>query len=182
MTKYTPIEIKPNPNIPALAPGYNVKVHLRVVEGDRVRTQIFQGVVIGTRAGVQGNFTVRRVAYGVGVERVFPFNSPAVEKVEIMRIGKVRRARLYYLRGLSGKAARLKEKRLEFAELVGTPQAEEEMAPVAEGPAETPDEEAAGPEAAASQAQASVAEAAPPPAASEPPRAEIESSAPEKQS
>ena len=106
------IEVKPNPDIPALAPGDTVKVSSKVVEGDRERTQVFQGVVIKVRRGGTGaNFTVRRVAYGVGVERTFPLCSPLVEKVEVIRHGKVRRAKLYYLRGLSSKASRLKEKR-----------------------------------------------------------------------
>ena len=107
------VEVKPNPNIPDIAPGDTVKVGVKVVEGERERTQLFQGVVIKIRHGVGGgSFTVRRVAYGVGVERTFPLNSPLVEKVEVMRHGKVRRAKLYYLRGLSGKAARIKEKRV----------------------------------------------------------------------
>ena len=107
------IETKPNPNIPDLAPGDTVKVSAKVVEGERVRTQVFQGVVIKVSPGGAGaSFTVRRVAYGIGVERTFPIYSPLVEKVEIVRRGKVRRARLYYLRGLSGKAARIKEKRV----------------------------------------------------------------------
>jgi len=106
------IEVKPNPNIPALAPGDTVKVSAKVVEGERERTQQFQGVVIKVRGGGAGaNFTVRRVAYGVGVERTFPLYSPLVEKVEVVRHGKVRRAKLYYLRGLSGKKARIKEKK-----------------------------------------------------------------------
>jgi len=107
------IEVKPNPNIPDIAPGDTVKVRIKVVEGERERTQLFQGVVIRVRrGGVGANFTVRRVAYGVGVERTFLLYSPLVEKVEIVRHGKVRRAKLYYLRGLSGKAARIKEKRV----------------------------------------------------------------------
>ena len=106
------VEVNPNPNIPALAPGDTVKVSTKIVEGERERTQIFQGVVIRVRGGgVSANFTVRRVAYGVGVERTFLLNSPLVEKVEVVRHGKVRRAKLYYLRGLSGKKARIKEKR-----------------------------------------------------------------------
>ena len=108
------VEVKPNPNpnIPSLAPGDSVKVSIKVVEGDRERTQVFQGVIIKVRrGGVGASFTVRRVAYGVGVERTFPFYSPMVEKVEVMRHGKVRRAKLYYLRGLSAKASRIKEKR-----------------------------------------------------------------------
>ena len=108
------VEVKPNPNIPALAPGDTVKVSAKVVEGERERTQVFQGVVIRVRRGGAGaNFTVRRVAYGVGVERTFPLYSPLVGKVEIVRHGKVRRAKLYYLRGLSAKASRIKEKRVD---------------------------------------------------------------------
>ena len=108
------IEVKPNPNIPALAPGDTVKVSAKVVEGERERIQLFQGVVIRVRhGGVSANFTVRRVAYGVGVERTFPFHSPLVEKVEVVRRGKVRRSKLYYLRGLSARAARIKERRVE---------------------------------------------------------------------
>ena len=106
------VEVESNPNIPAFAPGDTVKVSAKVVEGDRERTQLFQGTVIKVRhGGVGANFTVRRVAYGVGVERTFPLYSPLVEKVEVVRHGKVRRAKLYYLRGLSGKASRVKEKK-----------------------------------------------------------------------
>lgn len=105
-------DAKPNPNIPTLAPGDTVKVSIKVIEGDRERTQLFQGVVIRVRnSGAGSSFTVRRVAYGVGVERTFPIYSPLVEKVEVVRHGKVRRAKLYYLRGLSAKKARIKEKR-----------------------------------------------------------------------
>ena len=108
------IEVKPNPNIPPLSPGDTVKVSSKVVEGDKERIQVFQGVVIRVqRGGVRANFTVRRVAYGVGVERTFPLYSPLVEKVEVMRHGRVRRAKLYYLRGLSAKASRIKEKRVD---------------------------------------------------------------------
>jgi large subunit ribosomal protein L19 len=83
------------------------------VEGEKERIQVFQGVVIRVRRGGSGaSFTVRRVAYGIGVERTFPFQSPLVEKVEVVRQGKVRRAKLYYLRGLSAKASRIKEKRV----------------------------------------------------------------------
>lgn len=105
-------DVKPNPNIPALAPGDTVKVSIKVIEGDKERTQTFQGVVIRVRnSGAGSSFTVRRVAYGVGVERTFPIYSPLVEKVEVVRHGKVRRAKLYYLRGLSAKKARIREKR-----------------------------------------------------------------------
>ena len=108
------VEIKPNPDIPALAPGDTVKVSTKVVEGDRERIQVFQGVVIKIRqGGVGANYTVRRVTYGVGVERTFPLYSPSVEKVEVVRHGKVRRAKLYYLRKLSARASRIKEKRVD---------------------------------------------------------------------
>ena len=107
-----PIEVIPNPNIPAFAPGDTVKVSAKIAEGEKERTQVFQGVVIKVRrGGVGASFTVRRVAYGIGVERTFPFQSPLIEKVEVVRQGRVRRAKLYYLRGLSAKASRIKEKR-----------------------------------------------------------------------
>ena len=106
------IEVKPNPNIPAFGSGDTVKVSAKIVEGEKERTQLFQGVVIKVRRGGTGaSFTVRRVAYGIGVERTFPLYSPLVEKVEVVRQGKVRRAKLYYLRGLSARASRIKEKR-----------------------------------------------------------------------
>ena len=102
-------EVKANPNIPVIEPGDRVRVSIKVVEGEKERLQPFEGVVIRIRRGT--NFTVRRVAYGIGVERTFPIASPLVEKVEVLRHAKVRRARLYYLRGLSTKASRLKERR-----------------------------------------------------------------------
>ena len=103
------VGIKPNPNIPELAPGDSVRVSIKVVEGDKERIQVFQGVVIRLRRGAVGStVTVRRVSYGVGVERTFLLYSPRVEKIEIVRRGKVRRARLYYLRGLSARASRIK--------------------------------------------------------------------------
>jgi large subunit ribosomal protein L19 len=112
------VGLKSNPNIPAFDSGDTVKVSTRVVEGDKERTQLFQGVVIRVRHGGAGaGFTVRRVTYGVGVERTFPMNSPRVEKVEVVRRGKTRRAKLYYLRGLSAKASRIKERRLSPQEL-----------------------------------------------------------------
>lgn len=108
------VELVANPNIPTLAPGDTVKVSARIIEGEKERIQVFQGVVIRIKKGGAGaNFTVRRVAHGVGVERTFPFYSPLVEKVEVTRHGKVRRARLYYLRGLSAKRARIKERRVD---------------------------------------------------------------------
>ena len=91
-------------------PGDTVKVHTKVVEGDSERIQIFDGVVISRRgSGISASFTVRKISYGVGVERVFPLHSPRIDKIEVVKTGKVRRAKIYYLRGLSGKAARLTE-------------------------------------------------------------------------
>ena len=91
--------------------GDSVRVHVRIKEGDKERIQVFEGVVIAlSRGGNRSSFTVRKVSYGVGVERVFPVHSPSVEKVEVLSSGKVRRARLFYLRGRRGKAARLKER------------------------------------------------------------------------
>lgn len=105
------IQLKGNPNIKPFSPGDTVRVGTRIKEGEQERAQAFQGVVIKVRGeGVGANFTVRRVTYGVGVERTFFFHSPLLEKVEMLRRGKVRRAKLYYLRGLSGKASRIKEK------------------------------------------------------------------------
>ncbi|MFA5628727.1 MAG: 50S ribosomal protein L19 [Dehalococcoidales bacterium] len=107
-------EIKHNPDIPELAPGDTVKVHNRIKEGDKERIQIFTGLVIKIcRKADGGSFTVRRVTHGVGVERTFQFLSPLVAKVEVTRHGRVRRAKLYYLRNLSGKAARIKERRVQ---------------------------------------------------------------------
>jgi large subunit ribosomal protein L19 len=93
-------------------PGDTVRVHVKVVEGSRERIQVFEGVVIRRRGGGIGEtFTVRRVSYGVGVERTFPLHSPKIERMEVVRRGRVRRAKLYYLRGLRGKAARIQDKR-----------------------------------------------------------------------
>lgn len=106
------IEPKVNENIPRLSPGDTVRVSLRVKEGDRERVQHFQGMVIRMRRGVDGGrFTIRRVSYGVGVEYTIPFQSPLVDGVEVLRHGKARRAKLYYMRNLSAKRARLKERR-----------------------------------------------------------------------
>jgi large subunit ribosomal protein L19 len=99
-------------DIPEFNPGDNVKVHVRVVEGDRERIQVFEGVVIArSGAGVRETFTVRKVAFGVGVERIFPVHAPILSKIEVVRRGSVRRAKLYYLRDRIGKATRIKEKR-----------------------------------------------------------------------
>lgn len=94
------------------SPGDTVRVHVKVVEGGRERIQVFEGVVIRRRGGgLSETFTVRRVSYGVGVERTFPLHTPKIDRIEVMRRGRVRRARLYYLRGLRGKAARIQDKR-----------------------------------------------------------------------
>ncbi|MBC9783379.1 50S ribosomal protein L19 [Heliobacillus mobilis] len=99
-------------DIPQFNPGDTVKVHVKVVEGNRERIQVFEGIVIKRRGGgISETFTVRRVSYGVAVERTFLVHSPRIDKLEVVRRGRVRRAKLYYLRGLSGKAARIKDKR-----------------------------------------------------------------------
>jgi large subunit ribosomal protein L19 len=99
-------------DIPDFAPGDTLKVHVRVVEGGKERIQIFQGPVIRRQgSGIRETFTVRKVSFGVGVERTFPVHSPIVSKIEVMTRGDVRRAKLYYLRQRSGKAAKIKEKR-----------------------------------------------------------------------
>ncbi len=120
--------VKPeiDPNITRISPGDTVKVRLKMVEGGKERLQQFQGMVIRTRKGVDGgSFTVRRVAYGVGVERTFPFQSPFIQGVEVLKQGKVRRAKLYYMRRLSAKQARLKERREKVVEQA-PPQEEEQ--------------------------------------------------------
>ncbi|MGB1630952.1 MAG: 50S ribosomal protein L19 [Acidimicrobiales bacterium] len=99
-------------DIPDFAPGDTLKVHVRVIEGNRQRTQVFEGVVIRRQgAGVRETFTVRKLSFGVGVERTFPLHTPIVEKIEVGARGDVRRAKLYYLRDRIGKAAKVKEKR-----------------------------------------------------------------------
>jgi large subunit ribosomal protein L19 len=100
-------------DLPAFVPGDTVRVHVKIREGDKERIQVFQGVVIAKRkGGINATFTVRKVSYGVGVERIFPMHSPIIDKVEIVTRGRVRRAKIYYLRKLRGKAARIREKRL----------------------------------------------------------------------
>ncbi|MFC7392531.1 50S ribosomal protein L19 [Scopulibacillus cellulosilyticus] len=98
-------------DLPEFRPGDTVKVHVKVVEGQRERIQVFEGVVIKRRGGgISETFTVRKISYGVGVERAFPVHSPKIDKIEVIRRGKVRRAKLYYLRNLRGKAARIKSR------------------------------------------------------------------------
>ena len=99
-------------DVPDFAPGDEVKVHVRVVEGNKERVQIFQGNVIGRQgSGVAETYTVRKLSYGVGVERTFPLHTPTVTRIEVVKRGDVRRAKLYYLRGRTGKAAKIREKR-----------------------------------------------------------------------
>jgi large subunit ribosomal protein L19 len=153
------VEVKANPKIPALQPGDTVKVRQKVVEGDKTRIQVFQGVVIRIHhVGVATNFTVRRVTSGVGVERTFPIYSPMIDGVEVVRHGKVRRAKLYYLRGLSARASRIKEKRFE--------KLGEEVKPV--GPTADQEAAAAAAAAAAPAATETAAPAAATPAAAPP--------------
>ncbi|MFH0733549.1 MAG: 50S ribosomal protein L19 [bacterium] len=100
-------------DFPNFKPGDRIRVHVRVIEGDKERIQPFEGDVIAIRAGgASKSFTVRKISSGVGVERIFPYNTPKIAKIEILKEGRVRRAKLYYLRGLSGKAARIKDKNI----------------------------------------------------------------------
>ncbi|MGA0876820.1 MAG: 50S ribosomal protein L19 [Candidatus Nanopelagicaceae bacterium] len=133
-------------DIPNFRPGDELKVHVRVIEGNKSRVQVFQGLVISRRgSGIRETFTVRKISYGVGVERVFPVHAPVIEKIELVRKGEVRRAKLYYLRDLRGKAAKIRERRggedleviyAEAAPVVETPVVE---TPVVETPVvETP--------------------------------------------
>lgn len=119
-----------NLKVSSLTPGDTVKVHAKVVEGNRERVQIFEGTVIGCRgSGVKQIFTVRRIAHGVGVERSFLLHSPRIDKIDVVRHGKVRRAKLYYLRGKVGKSARIREKR----QAVATTTTAERAAPDEQG-------------------------------------------------
>ena len=124
-------------DLPRIQPGDTVKVHVKVKEGEKERIQLFQGIVIGIKGGgMRTSFTVRKVASGVGVERIFPLNSPTIDKMEVVRHGKVRRAKLYFLREVSGKKARIREKKDWLSR--------KHVAVPAEGTAERPDAEAAG--------------------------------------
>ena len=160
------VDVKPNRNIPAFQVGDTVRVHAIVVEGDRRRTQAFEGVCIRIRRGaVNASFTVRRVSHGVGIERVFPYFSPLVEKVDVTRVATVRRAKLYYLRDRVGKAARLKPgSRARFESLTNRPYVvEEETEDVLGGEAE--EEEAMGEAVVEAEGEATVEATAEEPAA-----------------
>lgn len=139
----------PRRDLPPFRSGDTVRVHVKIREGEKERIQVFEGVVIRRRGGGRSaTFTVRKVSYGVGVERIFPVESPAVAKVEIRRRGHVRRARLYYLRALKGKKARLRSKVRDLSGLVAESEADEvavekeaEAAKVADAPAAAESEE-----------------------------------------
>jgi large subunit ribosomal protein L19 len=136
-------QIKVNPNIPQISPGDTVRVSFKVKEAGRERVQTLLGLVVRIRRGSGGgNFTVRRVTYGVGVEHTFPFASPLLEKVEVVRHGKVRRAKLYYIRRLSAREARLKERREKMVGEAGVVEAVGEEAGAGEAEAEEAVEEA----------------------------------------
>ena len=110
--------------LPDFRAGDTVRVHVKVVEGNKERIQVFQGVVIGRKGGgIRETFTVRKVSGGVGVERVFPLHSPSIDRIEVVRRGRVRRAKLYYLRDLQGKAARIREKSADSADRSAAPPA-----------------------------------------------------------
>jgi large subunit ribosomal protein L19 len=128
-------------DVPEFRPGDTVKVHVRVVEAGRERIQVFQGVVIRRQGGgLQETFTVRKISFGVGVERTFPVHSPSISKLEVASRGSVRRAKLYYLRELRGKKARIKERRLGEDELAAIAAAEAERAAAVDGSAEADDD------------------------------------------
>jgi large subunit ribosomal protein L19 len=196
----TYLQLKPNPKIPAFRPGDTVRVNARVVEGDRERIQAFEGVVLRIRrGGANSNFTVRRISHGIGVERIFPYFSPLVDSVAVVRVGRVRRAKLYYLRDRIGKAARIKpgsrarfealtapgaipvEEGIEEVivaedeEIIAEAEAEATEEPTAEEPeaaAEEPAEAEASAEPEAAVEAAPEREAAEEPAAEEPPEPE----------
>ena len=125
------VEPKINPKIPQISPGDTVKVSLRITERDKERVQHFEGMVIRVRRGVHGgSFTVRKISYGVGVECTFPFQSATIQNVEILRHGRVRRAKLYYMRRLTAKRSRLKERREKVVgEAAKEGESEEEISP-----------------------------------------------------
>jgi large subunit ribosomal protein L19 len=125
-------------DLPPYRPGDTVRVHVKIREGDKERTQVFEGVVIRRRrGGSSGSFTVRKVSYGIGVERIFPIDSPTVEKIEIKSRGHVRRSRLYFLRDLRGKKARLRSKLRDLSGLVPEEGVDERAAAAVVAPAET---------------------------------------------
>ena len=178
--------------LPSFAPGDRVRVHFQVVEGNRRRTQVFEGIVLKRQgSGVRETFTVRKQSFGVGVERTFPLHSPKIEKLEIAARGDVRRAKLYYLRGRIGKAARVAERRWGIdEELISAPAAAEDAEGVTQADEEEPqvdeaqdeDTQAAGPVAEEDSSSSQAAGEEPtstPPAAEEPAAEESQDEAPE---
>jgi large subunit ribosomal protein L19 len=148
-------------DLPDLRPGDTVKVHVRVVEGNRERVQVFQGVVIRrSGGGIRETFTVRKISFGVGVERTFPLHSPSISKLELVQRGRVRRAKLYYLRDLRGKKARIKERRVDDAKLAAMEAAAERAATEAAAEAAELEPDASGEDAETLDADAT-ADAAP---------------------
>jgi large subunit ribosomal protein L19 len=157
-------------DLPEFRPGDTVKVHVRVVEGNRERVQVFQGVVIRRAGGgVRETFTVRKISFGVGVERTFPVHSPSISKLEVVQRGRVRRAKLYYLRDLRGKKARIKERRIDDAKLAAMEAAEQAaIAASAEELDEATDDEATDDEALEASTEVTQAEEGQDDAAEEP--------------
>jgi large subunit ribosomal protein L19 len=146
-------------DLPPFRPGDTVRVHVRIKEGEKQRTQVFEGVVIRRRqGGASASFTVRKVSYGVGVERIFPLESPNVEKVEIKTRGHVRRSRLYYLRDLKGKKARLRSKVRDVSGLISEEEADRQAGTAAEALAVEP--EAALPPEAGAEAEGTLSDEA----------------------
>jgi large subunit ribosomal protein L19 len=132
-------------DLPEFRPGDTVKVHVRVVEGNRERVQVFQGVVIArSGGGIRETFTVRKISFGIGVERTFPLHSPSIAQLELVQRGRVRRAKLYYLRDLRGKKARIRERRIDDAKLAAMEAAAAEAAALAEAEAADEASDAAG--------------------------------------
>ena len=146
-------------DIPSFRPGDELKVHVRVIEGNKSRIQIFQGVVIRRQgSGVRETFSIRKISYGVGVERTFPVHTPVIERIEIVRHGSARRAKLYYLRNLTGKATKIKERRGSDGEIIVE---QAYVAPVKAAKVEVPtvEETVEAPVAQAAEVEAPVAEA-----------------------
>lgn len=157
-------------DIPEFRPGDTVRVHVRVVEGSRERVQVFQGVVIARQhGGLRETFTVRKISFGVGVERTFPVHSPSIAKLEVVSRGQVRRAKLYYLRELRGKKARIRERRIDDAKLAAM---EEAARAAADGPVGADEPEGADEPVVADEPDGAPGEAAAEPADGVPAEAE----------
>ena len=148
-------------DVPVFRAGDELKIHVRVIEGNKSRIQVFQGIVIARQgSGARESFTIRKLSYGVGVERTFPVHTPVIEKIEVIRHGDVRRAKLYYLRDLRGKASKIKERRGADGEIIVTQTPVVEASEVVESKVETP-EVVAAKEAAPEVVETSAEQAAP---------------------